>query len=194
MRTVIKMTMMALLTFLAACTTAVEVKRVTSPVSAKQFNSLNSKYMHRPTFAEVAEMSNGQSVLVLKMDPYGYSKYGIHPQKSFARQYVQENIALIDKFLKWSEVATQRGDLVDKEIGKAPAWNNSGVPNSNRYYFHSGNEYSHLLEISNCAVGTCADETPFYFDVNGARQLKTLLLSHQSGRLAPNLTEDDPYQ
>ena len=118
-------------------------------------------------------MNDGAEVLNIKMDSYGTSKNGIKPNISIAKNYVDENIEAINKYLTWNKIALERKDQLTKEIAITKSWNNSGVVLENRYSFHSGNEFNHYLEIVTCSLGICnpSQEAPIMLDPLGANKL-----------------------
>ena len=130
------------------CTTVNEETRVSSPLRAVEYNSVAAKYLERPTFVKVRELSNRKEVLMVEMEQYSYGLGGKMENLNrfntqFLRDSVSEYVALIDKFLEWEEMAVERGDQFTKEIGTAPAWNDS-FGAKQKFEFHSGNTNNHF--------------------------------------------------
>ena len=163
----------ALVALISGCTSVSKEHRLTSNIQSLEFNSVLSEYKTRPTFLTILEMNDGAEVLNIKMDSYGTSKNGIKPNISIAKNYVDENIEAINKYLTWNKIALERKDQLTKEIAITKSWNNSGVVLENRYSFHSGNEFNHYLEIVTCSLGICnpSQEAPIMLDPLGANKL-----------------------
>jgi hypothetical protein len=77
--------------------------------------------------------------------------------------------------------AAERGDQVEREIGRAKTWGKMG-PVDLRFSFYSGNPTSHYLIIGTCTAGACSD-TPLHFSPANARLLRGLLADLGEGRL-----------
>lgn len=163
---------------ITACTTLKQSTRLSSEVQAVEFNSITSSYLVRPTFAQIDELTNGGVNLVIKMSMYD----GREAAVAVGKQYVADNIVMIEKFLDWETKATSRGDQFTKEIGTVVSWVNDNADISNKYEFHSGNVSNHYLVIASCALGQCLDKALF-FDSAQARKLKGLLEQFQANEL-----------
>jgi hypothetical protein len=173
-----KMIVSFLLLLLFGCTSVQQSTRISSSIHAMQFNHVASKYMERPTFVSIEQMSDGESVLAVDMINYG-------PQQSsnrFSKKHVDTYISLIDKYLKWADLAKKNSDQLTKEIGDAPTWANMST-GTLKFTFYSGNQFNHYLEISFCAVGTCLEDQSLYFDEDNAKKLKQLLSNFSSGKI-----------
>ena len=155
----------------SGCTSISKEYRLTSDIQSVEFNSLVSEYKTRPTFISIREMSDGDKSLVVEMDGYGTSRNGINSNISISKQNIDENILVLEKFIRWNKLALQRKEQFTKEIDIAKA-NPSGLI-ENRYTFHSGNEKHHYVEIVTCAIGTCnpSEKAPIMLNANGAIKL-----------------------
>lgn len=167
-----------LLSSLPACTTVEQSNRVASKLVAREFNSIASRYIDRPTFVAVERMSDGATVLRVNMSLYGSDTSTLPLVQSKGTTYA----AHIDKFLEWEALAKGRGDALTKDIGRAPAWGNA-VAGEVKFVFHSGNSTTHFLAMSFCAAGTCLDGKAQYFDSESAKELRRLVLALDAGSL-----------
>jgi len=179
----IKIGMLILL--LSGCTTVEQRSRVPNNLHAKEFNSIASQYLDRPTFTSIEKMSDGETVLAISMDNYGNSSRPIRFLKSNVSNYV----SLIDKYTEWEHLAKARGDAITKEIGRAKTWGN-GLSGTLKFIFHSGNATNHFLAVSFCAAGTCLDDQSLYFDATDAQELKKMLLNLESGEIQVENIDD----
>ena len=177
---------------LVGCTTVQKSARVSTSLHAQEYNSVASRYMGKPTFVSLEDMSDGKSVMMVQMETYAvpstYSSLSLSPQAAdalrhsqlrFLREQVSGYVAAIDKFLEWAALAAGRKDAFTKEISRVPTWANMGS-GSLKFSFHSGNDQAHFLVIAFAAAGTTLDEQAQYFDVPNAKELKRLLLAFAS--------------
>lgn len=144
--------------------------------------------MDRPTFSPLEQMSNGEVVLAISMDNYGYLTSVLR----FSKNNVSEYQSLITKYLDWGKLAKSRDDAFTKEIGVATTWGN-GLSVNLKFTFYSGNASTHFLSVSSCGVGTCLDDQSLYFDSKNAHVLEVLLGNLQSG-LIQQKNIDSVYQ
>lgn len=163
---------------LGACTTLEQSNRISTRLVGKEFNSIASRYLDRPTFAAIERMSDKATVLRVKMSMYGSKESNLPFLQGRSAAYV----AHIDKFLEWEALAKSRGDALTKDIGRVPAWSN-GPSGDLKFVFHSGNAATHFLAISFCAAGTCLDNQTVYFDAASVQELRRLLLALDDGSL-----------
>lgn len=150
--------------------------RVPIEFSAVEYNSVASRYMERPTFSEVD-----------KKFIYIYvEKYGVDEQDKIftSKKSAYSHIDLLEKYLKWENIAAKDGDLVDKKIGKTK----SAGGLKYQYYFHSGNADKHYLIVTPCLFG-CIDEQAVVFDKAGAIGLRSLLQSYANGEVKEEVKE-----
>ncbi|RME60184.1 hypothetical protein D6779_02635 [Candidatus Parcubacteria bacterium] len=147
-----------------------------SPVTAVTYNDVASKYMPRPTFAEVQKFNGDDDRLVITMQGYGIGADSAVTM-TFVRQYVDDYLKLIDKYLHWDELASKRGDIINREIGRAGLWAGAEV----RFSIFSGNQISHYLVTEICGLGLCSGDNALMFDRNGAIALKNLLSKFKAG-------------
>lgn len=163
---------------LVACTTLEQSNRISTRLIGKEFNSIASRYLDRPTFVAIERLSDKATVLRVKMSMYGTKESNL----PFLQGKSAEYVAHIDKFIQWEALAKSRGDALTKDIGRVPAWSN-GPSGELKFVFHSGNAAAHFLAISFCAVGTCLDEQAVYMDAASVQELRRLLLALDDGSL-----------
>lgn len=146
---------------------------------ALQFNNAAEQYIERQTMVTVSGKGAKQQLNV-RFAPYGapIQMYG-GPLFQFRVGAVNDYTAHIDKYLRWSSQAIAHGDAFTKEIGRAKS--SPGL--SLKFVFHSGNASKHFLEVTVCSLGNCSVFEPLYLDIDGAEELKTLLLKLQAGEL-----------
>ena len=125
----------SIVALLAGCATPDSKTRISSGVTAYQFNDPASKYMARPTFATVLEYSD-RKLLDLTMSEYGEKTSHV----VFDQAFVDDYVALINKYLEWQEIALSRGDMIEKNIGKAK--------DKLIFDFYSANANNHYLVIA----------------------------------------------
>lgn len=166
---------------LSACTTVQQTTRVPTKLVAREFNSIASQYLERPTFVSVERMSDGATVLRVSMTMYGSDTSTLPMLRGKSTEYS----ALIDKFLEWEVLARSRGDAITKEIGRAPAWGNA-VAGDLKFTFHSGNSATHYLAVAYCNAGTCSEKTAQYYSPPAAVELRTLVQALDAGKIGAN--------
>jgi len=159
---------------LTGCSSMQDVSRISSTLKVYEYNDIAAKYMPRPTFVELGKI-DGVRVLHITSDEYG--KIGNDPQKTshlFLKQTYSDNyIALIDKFLEWEKLASDRKDTLEKNIGEAK--------DNLVFDFFSGNENSHYLVISFKTSGVVLWES--YFPKSEAETLRSLLVKLKNDNL-----------
>ena len=146
-------------------------RRIPSLVSASDFNSISHTYDKRPTSAEIHKV-DGHNILVLTMDAYGLQKKMV----AFSDVYIAEYISAINKFSTWSSLASERKELLTKEITQVPAHSGLRVI----FTFHSGQIGKHYLEISNgmpSLLGTIPTSEALVFEASDLTSLKEMLVS-----------------
>lgn len=163
---------------LVACTTLEQSNRISTRLVGKEFNSIASRYLDRPTFVAIEQLSDKTTVLRVTMSMYGTKESNLPFMQGKSAAYVMH----IDKFLEWEALAKSRGDALTKDIGRAPAWSN-GPSGDLKFVFHSGNAAAHFLAISFCAVGTCLDDQTVYLDAASTKELRRLLVALDNGSL-----------
>lgn len=169
-----------LVTFLllTGCATIKSDQRISTGVVAMQYNSIGAQYMQRPTFSSIMTLSDGSEFLEVQMDMYGNQSSRLWFIKSRSNEY----IALIDKYLSWEKLASSRRDMISKEIGRAEGGANGGKATL-KFGFFSGNESTHYLSITFCAVGTCLNEQAQYFSPSSATTLRAALADYGLGKI-----------
>ena len=176
-----KLLVVALSVVLGACTTIKQSTNVSSNLQAMEFNSVASQYMDRPTFVEFMNLSDGSEILNIKISTYGKGRYGDYSAHiGLNKAYLEEDIALINKYFEWEIQAKSKGDIFTKEIGRARESTNGET----KFTFHSGNASEHYLALSFCAktlLNTCLDEGALYFNVIDAKELVALLEKLKAG-------------
>ena len=170
------------------CVTTKEETRVSSSLSAREYNEIYSTYSKRPTWVTLRKMSDGNSVLTIEMEQYAYNPTASHAPEhmtpyrvSFDERFADQYISLIDKYLEWESKAQKRGDAFTKIIGKANTWAAMGTLKLG-FYFHSGNESSHLLMVGlDLGISGVVDEQ--YYERKDAIKLKDLILQMKLGEI-----------
>jgi hypothetical protein len=149
-----------------------------STVRGADYNSIAERYTVMPTTAEVDTGLGGVQYLIYRVDLYSFSGGS---QNIFMLNISKENgmsiIALIDKYLKWEEIALRDGDQLDKEIGTAKEVLGG---NEYKFSFHSGNKKDHFLSVSMCMTFTCTSTG--YFDKANAALLKNEISQFLTGK------------
>lgn len=65
---------------------------------------------------------------------FGKERFGVAPD------FVEDNVEILNKFLKWAAMARERGDVLNKEIGMAKAFDFGMYFYWNKYDFVTGND------------------------------------------------------
>ncbi len=157
---------------------------INAPFEVSVYNSVANRYMPRLTEVLLQE-KNGENILYIGVEKYG-SNYGQKEWISFSKQSASESIPLIEKYLEWEKIASDRGDHVDKEIGRVDTPN--GQFGDVVFSFHSGNQYSHYLNV----YGSATTYSHIYTK-SDAVNLKSLLTKFVNGNLA-HLDADSVYK
>lgn len=184
----------AMISLASGCTSVATETRVASRLHAQEFNSIASQYMERPTFLSLQTYSDGRSALVIDMDEYGVGPAGFEVAGDYALRLdpaqVDSYVALIDKYLEWETLASTRGDMLDKEIGRAPAAG-AQSPGEARFAIFGGNVGANHLMTQFCAVGACIND--MFFTRADAGELKRVLLAPKAGDVS-HLNVDSVYK
>lgn len=161
--------------FLTGCASPTVETRLSTDLSAYEYNDLSSQYMSRPTFVTVESVD---SLKILHLTTNEYGKVGYDPQKVkhifFTKPNVDGYVKLIDKYLEWETLATTRGDQISKNIGNVDGHHNL------YFNFFSGNASDHYLVISTVASG--AELWPVYFPKSEVIKLRKLLLDFKEDK------------
>lgn len=181
-----------LVALMAACTTLSAETRIPSTLRASEFNETASQYMERPTFVAVQSFSDGNIALQVLVDEYGTGydpALGIATQHVtyFDKRFIADYLPLIDKYLEWEALAAQRGDLIEREIGRAKTWGVGGDIEL-RFGIYSSKASQHLLTIERCALGTCVNKALDLTRPN-ASILRSLLVDFAAGRIGQDDTQ-----
>ena len=169
--------MLAFCSTFVGCTTVESTAKVSTKLTAMQFNRVASAYLERETSTELWKTSDGATMLHVTFALYGQGRGGA----IFVKGNMQQYTAHIEKFLEWARLAEVRNEALTKEIGRAPTW----VPGSSgnlRFTFHSASTRTHVLHITTCTI-ICIDETALVLNSVGARELQRLLVDFDEGRL-----------
>lgn len=160
---------------------------VNESLPAMDYNSVSNQYSERHTQIAVQGVVGGEDVLTVYMDSFrpGDSYFR---KIMFSRDKVSEYTGLIDKYLEWAEMAVSRQDLLDKEIGFA--WGQPGM--KNQFSIFSASVSRPLLVIKACMPMGCSEPFPQYYDQDGAKDLRALLVKFQNDEL--KVTDDSVYQ
>lgn len=171
--------LMMVLIYIIGCST-VEVSRVPIDLQLYKYNEVATDYRPRPTFASI-DMSGDNELLHITTKDYGSSSLENTMHVYFNKKEVNNYISMIDKFLQWERVATRRGDLLEKEIGKVPSYSSDLV-----FDFFSGNKNEHFLSISTDAgLGDVGRLWSVYLPVNEVVKLKNILLKFKNNGFQP---------
>ena len=172
---------------LSGCTTMKEETRISTNLKAREYNDIYSTYARRPTWLKMWTLSDGNTVLSVQMEHYGYNPTNYHSPENmqprtvnFDQRFCSQYIELIDKYLDWESLARTRGDAITKKIGSASSWSHIGTSKLS-FSLHSGNDNNHYLVIGlDTGLGTMDD---LYFARRDAGELKNLLLRLQKGEM-----------
>lgn len=177
---------------LVGCATVSNETRVPAGFTAREFNTITSRYEERPTFARVQSMSSGSEILRIEMDQYGSTAsqyYGMDYNHTipFRRAEAPQYQAAIERFLEWEATARERGDILDgREIDRVSAFNGGAI----RFSLYSGNASAHFLMMTYCAVGTCLESDSLFLDRAGAEGLHALMSRWLAGELVAQSGDD----
>lgn len=84
--------------------------RITSTLRTRDFNSIASHYMERPTFLNVETYSDGRAAFIIDVDAYGVGPAGYEMPGDYALRLdparADAYIASIDKYLEWDSPAS----------------------------------------------------------------------------------------
>jgi len=167
----------------SAPASAKEKIRLDASFKIMEFNSAASDYMERPTFLELIVRKKKPEQLYILSDFIKKSDTGIamggYEFTSLSATAIDDYIAAIDKYFAWHKIASQDGDIIDKEIAKAMGRKKSLKV---KFGFYSANAQSHYLTLQTCAVGTCMEPT-MVLDYKNAQALKDTLLTWKAGNL-----------
>ena len=185
---------LAVIATTTACTSIAKETRLSSTLHAREFNSIASEYLERPTFLSLQTYSDGRTALMIDMDEYGVGPAGFETPGDYALRLdpaqADAYVGFIDKYLEWEALASSRGDMIDREIGRAPAAG-AQAPGEARFAIYSGNAASHYLFTQFCAAGVCIMD--MFFDREDALEFKRILLDVKSGNTT-HLNVDDVYR
>lgn len=175
---------------LNGCATKIDSYRVISPVQAVEYNSISSQYEYRPTFADIVQFANGESMLVFSVsyfNPFANSING------FALTQLPEYFAVLEKFKRWVEVANRDGDMLDKPIHKF----SEPLPHYGGMYveakFYSGAIGLHYLTFTACTSGLVTQicNEPLAFRAEDTDLLENFLYDFAQGNL--NKPDESKY-
>ena len=173
-------------------------------LQVREFNTLASSYLPRPTFINIQEKKKADR-LFIRVDfirPTESKRVsGTMNRIGFSEKRIYEYIAAIDKYLSWEEVARADGDIFEKRIAKILSHKSA----YNYFEFHSGNATNHFLSINTPDTSLLAltdvnefNKKPpdFVFDRENALALKALLTDWKEGKFEKrlDLNVDDKYK
>jgi hypothetical protein len=168
-----------LLVGLTACASMMpKMNRVSSSLQSLEYNDVASKYMTRPTF--VSFYNDG---LRVNVNNYGTKEDWFE----FAKVHVDDYVRLIDKYIEWYDIASQKGDVLEKDIGEV----NSVLGINLIFQYYSASVSRHLLVIQTRVLGSKTD-SQLIFDRPNALVLRDLLLKYKAGELKQ--TNESDYQ
>lgn len=167
---------------------AKEERKISPSFSALDFNDVTSNYLEVPTFVTLSDLNKGDSEFRVEFDKYGVNEYGLdYEMVRFRKSAIPEYRAHIAKFLEWEAIASEDGDILDKEIGTA-----AGIRGKLKFLFHSGSAQRHFLVIRFCTIGVCTD-SDLVLDRQGAEGLGADLAAFAERGVAP-VKIDDKYR
>jgi len=174
---------------LPSASSANEKVKISSPFKVMEYNTVLNQYGERATFIDMRVRNKGdmgwiQADLIHKSE--SARLMGGLDVMRIKEKHVDGYIGAVEKFLKWEEIAKRDKDNFDKEIVRV---------NKLKFSFHSGNESSHYLVLTFCAVGTCV-EPNFYFDRKNALLLKQFFEDWRDDKLNYSLEDEinDKYK
>lgn len=179
------------------CTSIAKETRLSTRLSASEFNSVSSTYEERPTFASLQTYSSGVVALVIDVDEYGMGKgaqYGADMPNDYVIPFDTTKIGaylpLIDKYFEWAELARSRGDIIQREIGVAPGAGYQAAGEI-KFTLNSGNASRQYLLLELCILGVC--QNAMNFTPENAQELRVILKRVQEGRVE-HLDESTIYK
>lgn len=175
-----KLSIIVVMVLLSACVATMQ-KPIESPLKGSVYNSVANKYFTRPTRIEYEEAS-GQTRLYVYVKGYGRSETRVW----FGKQYVSQYLKMIDKYLKWHDMAYKDKDILDKEIGIADSAGGVNV----KFSIFSGNSKSHYLVLGSGLFGSYTNQ--FMLTKENAKHLRGLLVNFGGGKL--KFTDDSKYK
>lgn len=128
-----------------------------------EYNSLSRNYQDRPTQVRVSE-----DALSIVVDGYGQDSGGVLTIK---RADVDATIAAIDKYLKWDELATARGDIIKKNIDEVGGYTYAIIGVNTGYHLF----LSHIPLLSDNLDSNLVGLLAVMFPREEAIELKDLL-------------------
>lgn len=115
------------------------------------YNGVSSKYLKRPTFAKIFGYDYGSSE-ILQYEAKDYS--GNTMRLQIGKEFIAANIEMMEKFLKWAEMATERGDIIQKDIGVVDRLESTPSTKQNKYKFFTAAESAYYLIIEGGSVSS----------------------------------------
>lgn len=174
------------LMIIAGCASIQSETRINSTLQVREFNSISSKYVARPTFVTFYELNNGDKSLYVESTSYRPNHSN---SLNFGVKYVDVYIGFIDKYLEWEKIANKRNDSLTKDIGTTKSWADAF---NLTFSFYSGNSNNHYLVIAGCGL-ICVENSPYqYYDKNSAIELRSLLIKLKNNQL--NIIDDSFYK
>lgn len=130
--------------FVVGCHTADKVTKIKSQVEGSVYNSVASNFLPMLTTSMLLDFSDGSQALMYQVDTYKRDQFGSSEKANYtiASYSVNDHLLMLNKFIDWDTKAKNRGDQFTKEIGRVKTINGYSI-----YTFHSGNQYSNLLNV-----------------------------------------------
>ncbi|EKO3939522.1 hypothetical protein F7U67_002061 [Vibrio metschnikovii] len=180
------LTILLFLIIITGCASIQSETRINSTLQVREFNSISSKYVARPTFVTFYELNNGDKSLYVESNSYRPNHSN---SLNFGVKYVDVYISFIDKYLEWEKIASKRNDSLTKDIGTTKSWADAL---NLTFSFYSGNSNNHYLVIAGCGL-ICVENSPYqYYDKNSAIELRSLLIKLKDNQL--NVIDDSFYK
>lgn len=176
---------------LGGCETPSQIARIPCNFNAMEYNDVASRFMERPTGACIKKIGD-TTILNVTINSYGRQNIGLW----FDKRHVNEYVQAIDKYIEWNKIATERHDVVDKEISTVST-DAPGVMGI-RFLFRSGAEDLHFLIISHYAPTlidpTKGDVLQQCYDVGNALKLRQMLVDFANDKLSSAGDLDSVYK
>jgi hypothetical protein len=154
---------------------------IRSDLRVFEFNEFAENYLSKPANVVITGKKKNKKTLIIQFEPYNIASLDYAPCIQFTSKYVDDSIEMIEKFLKWEEMAVENKDAFGKEIGKAKR----AMGLKNKFFFWSANTKEHYLKIDTCSMGNCSVDNSFYFDKKNTIILLNLLRKLKDDKLPP---------
>ncbi len=140
------------------------------------YNDITNQYMPQMTWAKISSHDEGGRIelVEVRVDRYGSGSNFLY----IDLDNIDSHIVAVDKYLKWEKLASERRELVDKEIDKIPS---KYLSYNIEYSFFSGNTDNHYLSVDNGTSFVTRGAYAIYFDRENAIKYKAMLINFKNG-------------